>query len=134
MIPSNDDPVRRLSIWSGPRNVSTALMYSFRQRSDTQVFDEPLYGHYLATSEARHPGGDEVLAAMDTDGERVVREVLLGGANGAGGRDGPAGAPADAPRLRVYKNMAHHLRGLDPAFLDRISNALLRTHRTITWL
>ena len=37
----------RLNIWSGPRNISTALMYSFAQRSDTQVIDEPLYGHYL---------------------------------------------------------------------------------------
>ena len=62
----------KLNVWSGPRNVSTALMYSFRQRSDTRVVDEPLYGHYLAATGADHPGAEEVLARMDRDGERVV--------------------------------------------------------------
>src|ERR687883_192922 len=47
----------KLSVWSGPRNVSTALMYSFRQRPDTLVVDEPLYGHYLRVTSADHPGG-----------------------------------------------------------------------------
>ncbi len=105
--------VRRISIWSGPRNVSTALMYAFRERSDTVVFDEPLYGHYLRATGAAHPGRDDVLAAMDTDGARVVREVLLGGSE------------ADARPVRVYKNMAHHLRGLERSFLPRLTNAIL---------
>jgi hypothetical protein len=100
----------KLSVWSGPRNVSTALMYSFRQRSDTVVVDEPLYGHYLSTTDAGHPGTAEVLEAMDNDGERVVREVILG--------------PCERP-VHFFKNMAHHLPGLDPAFLDRITNVLL---------
>ena len=100
----------RLSVWSGPRNVSTALMYSFRQRSDTVVVDEPLYGHYLRTSNAEHPGAREVLDAMDNDGERVVREVILG--------------PCERP-IHFFKNMAHHLPGLDPRFLDSITNVLL---------
>jgi hypothetical protein len=100
----------RLSVWSGPRNVSTALMYSFRQRSDTVVVDEPLYGHYLRTADADHPGAGEVLEAMDNDGERVVREVILG--------------PCERP-VHFFKNMAHHLPGLDPTFLDRITNVLL---------
>jgi Sulfotransferase domain len=100
----------RLSMWSGPRNVSTALMYSFRQRSDTIVFDEPLYGHYLKVSSADHPGKDEVIAALDTDGERVVREVLL--------------APCEKP-IRFYKNMAHHLLGLERTFLTGLTNILL---------
>lgn len=100
-----------LSMWSGPRNVSTALMYAFRQRADTAVVDEPLYGHYLATSGAAHPARERVLAAMDTDGARVVREVLL--------------APPGPRPLRFVKNMAHHLRGLDRAFLDRVTNLLL---------
>ena len=100
----------RLSVWSGPRNVSTALMYSFRQRSDTVVVDEPLYGHYLSTTDAGHPGTAEVLEAMDNDGERVVREVILG----------PCGRP-----IHFFKNMAHHLPGLDPGFLDDITNVLL---------
>ena len=103
-------PCLRLSMWSGPRNISTALMYSFRQRDDTCVFDEPLYGHYLRTSDATHPGEDEVLSVMDTDGERVVREVLLG--------------PCNKPVL-FFKNMAHHLAGLNPDFLKEVTNLLL---------
>lgn len=102
--------VTRISLWSGPRNVSTALMYSFRQRSDTTVFDEPLYAHYLARSGVDHPGGDEVLAAQDNDGERVVRDVILG--------------PARTPVL-FFKNMAHHLAGLDWSFLAQLQNVIL---------
>ena len=100
----------RLSMWSGPRNISTALMYSFRQRSDTRVFDEPLYGHYLHTSEAVHPGEEEVLETMDNDGERVVREVLLG--------------PCER-EVVFFKNMAHHLPGLNSSFLGELTNLLL---------
>lgn len=100
----------RLSVWSGPRNVSTALMYSFRERLDTSVVDEPLYGHYLKVTGAAHPGRDEVLASMDTDGERVVREVLLG--------------PYDTPVV-MFKNMAHHLVGLERTFLGELTNVLL---------
>ncbi len=100
----------RLSVWSGPRNISTALMYAFRQRADTQVFDEPLYGHYLAVTGFDHPGRDDVLAATETDGARVVADVLL----------------VDGERpVRFYKNMAHHLIGLDLAFLDGLTNVLL---------
>ena len=89
-------------------------MYSFSQtRSDTRVFDEPLYGHYLRVTDAAHPGEEEVLAAMDTDGERVVREVLLG--------------PCDAGVL-FFKNMAHHLTDLDRDFLGEVTNLLLTRH------
>ncbi len=71
---------KRISIWSGPRNVSTALMYSFAQRLDTRVFDEPLYAHYLSSQADRppHPGEEDILQAQDSDGERVVEDVLLG--------------------------------------------------------
>jgi hypothetical protein len=100
----------RLSVWSGPRNVSTALMYSFRERPDTVVIDEPLYGHYLKVTGADHPGENEVMAAMDCDGERVVREVILG--------------PCERPVL-FMKNMAHHLVELDRSFLAGITNVLL---------
>lgn len=102
--------VRRINLWSGPRNVSTAVMYSFRQRSDTRVIDEPLYAHYLRVSGAEHPGRDEVLAAMDNDGERVVREVILG--------------PCDRPVL-FLKQMAHHLLELDRGFLRETVNVIL---------
>ncbi len=100
----------RICLWSGPRNVSTALMYAFAQRADTRVLDEPLYAHYLKVSGEPHPGRDEVLAAMDGDGARVVREVVLG--------------LCDRPIL-FMKQMAHHLRDLDWGFLERTANVLL---------
>ena len=100
----------RINLWSGPRNVSTALMYSFAQRSDTVVVDEPLYGHYLRVADAVHPGMDETMAAMDCDGERVVRELILG--------------PCAKPVL-FMKQMAHHLVELDRAFLASTTNVLL---------
>jgi hypothetical protein len=104
------DSTFRLCLWAGPRNVSTALLYAFAQRGDTRVVDEPLYGHYLRVTGAPHPGADEVVAAMDTDGERVVREVILG--------------PCDRPVL-FLKQMAHHLVELDRGFLSQVTNLFL---------
>lgn len=100
----------RINIWSGPRNVSTAMMYSWRERGDTTVVDEPLYAHYLATTGREHPGVDEVLASQDSDGEAVVANVVLG--------------PYETPVV-VFKQMAKHLTGLDRAFLARCRNVLL---------
>lgn len=97
-------------MWSGPRNVSTALMYSFAQRSDTRVVDEPLYGHYLRVTGAEHPGADEVMADMSTDADQVIAEVILG--------------PCDRPVL-FLKQMAHHLVALDRSFLAQTTNVLL---------
>ncbi len=100
----------RICLWSGPRNVSTALMYSFAQRPDTRVVDEPLYAYYLRLSGAGHPGREEVLAAQENDGDTVVREVILG--------------PCDRPVL-FMKQMAHHFPGLDRGFVDRVRHVLL---------
>jgi len=100
----------RLCAWSGPRNLSTALMYSFAQRADTRVVDEPLYAHYLRVTGADHPLRDEVLAAQENDGEKVVRELVLG--------------PCDRP-VFFQKQMAHHLAGLDRSFLKETTNVLL---------
>jgi Sulfotransferase domain len=102
--------VLRISLWSGPRSVSTALMYAFAQRPDTAVVDEPLYAFYLARTGAPHQGREEVLAAQDADAERVVREVLLG--------------PCERPVV-FFKQMAHHLEGLERGFLARLANVLL---------
>ncbi|MBL8858933.1 MAG: sulfotransferase family protein [Planctomycetes bacterium] len=104
------NPVLRLNVWSGPRNVSTALMYAFAERGDTRVIDEPLYAHYLARTGVDHPGREAVLAAQQQDGARVVREVILG--------------PCDRPVL-FLKQMAHHLIDLDHEFLSRTTNVLL---------
>jgi hypothetical protein len=103
-------PLLRINVWSGPRNLSTALMYSFRQRADTTVVDEPLYAHWLRVTGSAHPGRDEVLAAQDPDGERVVREVVLG--------------RYDTPVV-FFKQMAKHLVELDRGFLARCRNVLL---------
>lgn len=103
-------PVKRICLWSGPRNVSTALLYSFAMRTDTQPVDEPLYAHFLRTAGADHPLRESCLAAQDADGERVVREVILG--------------PSPRPVL-FFKQMAHHLVGLDLGFLRFTTNVLL---------
>lgn len=100
----------RINCWSGPRNVSTALMYSFRQRGDTTVHDEPLYAHYLRVTGRDHPGRNEVLAAQDQDGDAVVRDVIL------------ADQPTD---VAFFKQMAHHLTEIDDTFLGSCRNILL---------
>ena len=102
----------RICMWSGPRTISTALMYSFAQRADTTVVDEPLYAHYLRVTPAGlyHPGADEVLATMEQDGDTVVRDVIFG----------------DYPTPYVFfKQMTHHLVDLDTSFLDRTVNVIL---------
>lgn len=103
-------PDHVLCLWSGPRNVSTALMYAFRQHPDVRVIDEPLYAHYLHATGAIHPGGDEVLASQNNDGHNVIHDVIMGA--------------CDYPILFV-KNMAHHLVDLNLGFLDCTKNILL---------
>ena len=99
----------RICLWSGPRNVSTALMYSFAQRSDTQVVDEPLYAHYLQLSGADHPGREEILAAQENEGAKVVEQMM-----------GEWNRP-----VVFFKQMAHHLQGLNLDFLKDVVNILL---------
>ncbi|MBX2844646.1 MAG: hypothetical protein KTR13_00415 [Saprospiraceae bacterium] len=101
----------RICLWSGPRNISTALMYSFAQRKDTTVFDEPLYGYYLANTDAQeyHPGAEEVLHSMEQNGEQVIKDMM---------------AFDDSPVV-FFKNMTHHLLGLDTSFLKECINVLL---------
>ncbi|MEM7126657.1 MAG: sulfotransferase family protein [Chloroflexota bacterium] len=106
------DPTVRISVWSGPRNISTALMYSFAQRPDTVVVDEPFYGYYLLNSSAReyHPGADEVIVSMETDGQKVLEQVVL--------------APQPKPIL-FLKNMTHHLINLEWDFTEKLCNVIL---------
>lgn len=99
-----------VNLWSSPRNVSTAMMYAWRQRGDTVVHDEPLYAHYLRRSGRIHPGRDEVLAAQDNDGAAVIEHVVLGA--------------HDRP-VAFFKHMAKHLLDLDRGFLARCHNVLL---------
>lgn len=111
----NNNQIKRISLWSGPRNISTTLMYSFAQRSDTKVFDEPLYGYYLKNNpaaKAYHPGAEEILNTMETDGEKVVDVMLT----------------ENAKPVLFFKNMTHHLPGLDQGFLKGMVNIILTRH------
>ena len=101
-----------ICLWSGPRNVSTALMYSFAQREDIRAVDEPLYGHYLRVSGAPHPGRDDVIAAMNCNGDAVMRELL-------------EWQRANQTVSLFLKHMAHHLVDVDRRFLGETRNVLL---------
>lgn len=107
----NTKKTKRICLWSGPRNNSTALMYSFAQRSDTKVVDEPLYAHYLRTTDAGeyHPGAAEVIQSMENDGEKVIQKML---------------GPYEKPVV-FFKQMTHHLVDLDLSFLQHTINIIL---------
>jgi hypothetical protein len=87
-------------------------MYSFAQRDDVRVVDEPLYGHYLRVSGADHPGRDDIIANMNCDGAAVMRELL-------------ARQERDSSVRLFQKHMAHHLVDLDLGFLRETSNIFL---------
>jgi hypothetical protein len=99
----------RICLWSSPRNISTAMMYSFAQRPDTVVFDEPLYAHYLRVTGIDHPGREETLQSQENDGNKVVQQLMLGS--------------FDKPVV-FFKQMTHHLVQLDEAFLSEMKNIL----------
>ena len=87
----------RIAMWSGPRNLSTAMMRSFGNRADTFVSDEPYYGAFLKTSGAPIRCATEVIAAMDCDWASVARTLA-----------GPA--PGGRP-IWYQKHMWHHMVG-----------------------
>jgi len=65
-----------IAMWSGPRNLSTALMYAFDARAEFSVLDEPFYGSYLQASGADHPMREEILANMETDPKAVAKQLI----------------------------------------------------------
>lgn len=67
----------RIAMWSGPRNLSTAMMYSFGARPDCQIVDEPFYAAYLEISGLDHPMRGEILASQNTDANIVAQEILV---------------------------------------------------------
>ena len=97
-----------ICLWSCPRNLSTALMYAFAQREDTKVFDEPLYAHYLKVSGVKHPAREQVLEALENDGNKVVKEVIL----------------QESDKLLFHKLMTHFLIGIDTEFLSEVINII----------
>jgi hypothetical protein len=93
-------------MWSGPRNISTAMMRSFSSRHDCFVSDEPFYGAFLKETGADHPMRGEVIASMETDWFRIVEAM--------------AGEPPDGSPLWYQKQMAHHMIG--PVAPDDVRN------------
>ena len=99
-------------MWSGPRNLSTALMRSWDSRGDTYVTDEPLYSYYLTQTDLEHPGRDEILATHDPDW-RLVVDYLQGPV--------PGGHP-----IWYQKHLAHHLVGdISMDWIENLSNCIL---------
>lgn len=103
-----------INLISGPRNLSTALMYSFAQRSDMAVFDEPFYGYYLknATLENKHPSQAEILQTMELNEEQIVQHI-----------------DSLSENTQVFvKGMAHHYLTENPIFILNWKNVLLIRH------
>lgn len=108
--------IRRIALWSGPRNLSTALMRSFSSRADCVVSDEPFYAAYLSGNDLAHPGRDEVIASQPADWRVVARQIT----------EGPA--PLARP-VWYQKHMAHHMTAeMIGPWLDRLENAFLIRH------
>lgn len=99
-------------MWSGPRNISTAMMRSWENRADTFVCDEPLYAHYLLKTGTPHPGAGEVIGSQENDWRKVV--------------DWLTGFEPPGKTIFYQKHMTHHLLPeIDRGWLDRVSNAFL---------
>jgi hypothetical protein len=103
----------RIAMWSGPRNISTAMMRAWENRADTLVVDEPLYACYLKGTGKKHPGADEVIAAGETDWRRVVSRLTK--------EPLPAGK-----RIFFQKHMTHHLLpGTNREWIVDLTNCFL---------
>ena len=90
-------------------------MYSFAQLKNCKVVDEPLYAHYLSNLSdddcARHPAADEIMSSMETDGAKVV-EMMTGDFE-------------NSTEVLFFKNMTHHLPGIDRGFMKNVVNVIL---------
>ncbi len=103
-----------INLISGPRNLSTALMYSFAQRKDCIVLDEPFYGYYLSAEKSRptHPSEKEIVASMDTNEQNVVNHI---------------NSLSENSNVFV-KGMAHHYLRENPRFILKWHNIILIRH------
>jgi hypothetical protein len=101
-----------IAMWSGPRNISTAMMYSFGNRRDCLAWDEPFYGFALKTRGHDHPLRDDILAANECDWNRLVAMCLA--------------PPPGGQRVFYQKHMTHHmLEGFDRSWIAGLTNAFL---------
>ena len=104
--------IRRIAMWSGPRNISTALMRSWGNRSDTFVCDEPLYAHYLTQTQADHPGREEIIVHHETDWRKVA--------------DWLTGPVPEGKSIFYQKQMGHHLlEGISRDWLSELTHSFL---------
>jgi hypothetical protein len=102
----------RIAMWSGPRNISTAMMRSFENRADTAVVDEPFYAVYLQATGADHPMRDQVLASQSTDWRAVSADLV--------------GPVPQGRRVFYQKHMTHHLLpAMGREWTARVRNAFL---------
>jgi hypothetical protein len=102
----------RIAMWSGPRNISTAMMRAWGNRRDTAVVDEPFYAYYLGATGKKHPGADKVIATGETDWRRVVAQLTGPVPNGKG--------------IFFQKQMTHHLLPVvDRQWLAAVTNCFL---------
>ena len=105
----------RIAVWSGPRNLSTAMMYSFAARGDVAVWDEPFYSAYLTRTGLKHPMRDEIIAAGEPDPARVIARLT-----------GPVPGGKD---IFYQKHMCQHmLEGIDRGWLREVTNVFLIRH------
>ncbi|MEM9032110.1 MAG: HAD family hydrolase [Pseudomonadota bacterium] len=105
----------RIAMWSGPRNLSTAMMYAFGQRADCAVSDEPFYAAYLSATGIDHPMREAVLSAGETDPRRVAQACL--------------GNVPDGRALWYQKHMAHHMVPDFPLdWMSHVKNVFLIRH------
>jgi hypothetical protein len=102
----------RIAMWSGPRNISTAMMRAWGNRADSFVIDEPFYAYYLKATGKNHPGADEVIASGETDWRRVIAQLT--------------GAIPNEKRISFQKQMTHHLLPeVDRDWLGAVTNCFL---------
>jgi len=103
----------RIAMWSGPRNLSTAMMYSFAARGDCRVVDEPFYAAYLKHTGAEHPMRDSVLRSQDCDPDRVSKSLNL---------------PVSEP-VFYQKHMTHHMSAdWDDTWMAKVKHVFLIRH------
>ncbi len=96
-----------LFVWSGPRNISTALMRSFENRKDTKVYDEPFYAYYLKKTNLNHPMKDEIINHYHTNEDEVINLITK---------------EDNKDKIFYQKHMTHHI--LDETRLDWINKGI----------
>ena len=105
----------RIAMWSGPRNLSTAMMYAFAARSDCTVVDEPFYASYLAATGLQHPMRNEILASQPKDPETVIRKIT--------------GSIPGNKRHFYQKHMTQHMvSGINRDWMSEFTNVFLIRH------